>query len=166
MTFIPEALIPYMPFRPSRRDKPATPDEALLQLERFCAFRERSPLEVHTRLKTFGLAEQDADQVYQVLQNEGFFNEARFAEAYALGKFRQNHWGRVRIRQELRHQGIAPDAIEKALHAIDEPAYLITIRQLVDKKKRQWAGDEQAAQKAAASVIRMGYEPELVFPLI
>jgi SOS response regulatory protein OraA/RecX len=74
-----------------------------------------------------------------------------------------NHWGRVRIRMELKMRDIDPALIAQALDAIDEGEYLRVLQQLLDKKRRQYEGDPQAREKTAAALIRTGFEPELVF---
>ncbi len=152
-----------MPFSKPKRDKPLTPDEALLKLENFCAYRERCPKEVRSKLAELGMRGEDAEQIFEVLRNDGFFNEERFALAFAGGKFRMNHWGRVRIRLELRMRDIAPDVIQQALDSIGEEEYLNLLKQLMEKKRRQYEGDAQEREKTAASLIRAGFEQELVF---
>lgn len=149
--------------KPRNSGKPLTPDEALAKLEHFCAYRERCPKEVRAKLAELGLKGGDAEQIFEVLREDGFFNEERFALAFAGGKFRVNHWGRVRIRLELRTRDIAPDVIQRALDSIDEQEYLKLIKQLLEKKRRQYEGDEHAREKSAASLIRAGFEQELVF---
>ena len=72
-------------FKTKRPDKPLTPDEALAKLEHFCAYRERCPKEVRAKLAELGVSGQDAVQIFEVLEGDGFFNEARFAMAYAGG---------------------------------------------------------------------------------
>lgn len=146
--------------------KQPTTDEALAKLEYFCAYRERCPKEVRTKLSELGVRGEQAEQIFHVLQEDGFFNEERFAMAFAGGKFRVNHWGRVRIRIELRMRSIAPDLIEQAIDSIDETAYLELLQQLLEKKKEYYAGQEQARDKTAAALIRAGFEPELVFRLL
>ena len=149
---------------PSKRSgKPLTPDEALAKLEHYCAYRERCPKEVRTKLAELGMRGQEAEQIFEVLHNDGFFNEGRFALAFAGGKFRINHWGRVRIRLELRMRGIAPDVIQQALASIDEEEYLALLKQLLEKKRRQYESDDHMREKTAAALIRSGFEPELVF---
>ena len=150
-------------FKTKRPEKPLTPDEALAKLEHFCAYRERCPKEVRAKLTQLGMQGETAEQIYSVLQGDGFFNEERFALAFAGGKFRINHWGRVRIRMELRMREISPPLIQRALDSIDEEEYVKLLRQLLEKKRRQYEGDERAREKAAASIIRTGFEPELVF---
>ena len=146
--------------------KPLTTDEALAKLEYYCAYQERCPKEVRTKLASLGVPRAEAEQIFHLLQEEGFINEERFAMAFAGGKFRVNHWGRVRIRMELRMRNIAADLIEKALGSIDETAYTDVLKQLLDKKRAHYEGKEQARDKTAASLIRAGFEPERVFAMV
>lgn len=154
-----------MAFFKSKRPpgKPLTPDDALAKLEHFCAYRERCPKEVRAKLADLGMRGAEAEQIFTVLQGDGFFNEERFALAFAGGKFRINHWGRVRIRLELRMREIAPHLIQQALDSIDEEEYVKLLKQLADKKRRQYESDDHAREKTAASLIRVGFEPEMVF---
>ena len=145
-----------------------TPDEALARLEAFCAYRERCPQEVRRKMQELGVEGEIGAQIYQVLETDGFFNEARFATAFAGGKFRINQWGRVRIRLELQRRQIAPAIIRDAIGSIDEAEYLDTLQQLIGKKRRQLGGAPNPAIRAkiAAAIIRAGFEPELVFRYI
>ena len=150
-------------YRSGRPEKKLTPDAALARLEHFCAYRERCPKEVRQKLAELGVSGPEAEQIFEVLREDGFFDEERFALAYAGGKFRINHWGRVRIRLELRMRDIAPAIIQKALDSIDEAAYLSLLQQLAEKKRSQYKNDEQAWEKTAAALLRSGFERELVF---
>lgn len=155
-----------MPFQRRKQDRehPLTPDEALAKLEYFCAYRERSPKEVRQKTAALGLQGETAEQVYAALQDDGFFDETRFAFAFAGGKFRGNHWGRVRIRLELQvTHGIGPAVIQQALDSIPEEDYRAALQRLLDKKRAQVGDGEQSRQKIAAHAIRAGFEPELVF---
>lgn len=147
---------------------PIDPRTAQDRLERFCAFRERSPKEVRQKIAELGLKDDAADQLFDYLQEERFFNEERFAHAFAGGKFRGNHWGRVRIRMELQHtHGIRKALIEEALDALPEAEYRATLQGLLQKKRAQYSADDpNARQKTAASAIRAGFEPELVFDFL
>ena len=147
-------------------NKQLTTDEALAKLEYYCAYQERCPKEVRTKLSDLGMRGEAAEQIFNVLQEDGFFNEERFAMAFAGGKFRVNHWGRVRIRIELRMRNIAPDLIEQALASIDEDAYIGLLQDLIEKKRQYYEGQEQARDKTIAALIRAGFEPELVFRMM
>lgn len=158
-----------MPFRrPPATAKPElTPDEILQRAEHFCAFRERSPQEVRDKLHALGARGDIAEQIYSVLQTDGYFDEVRFAQLFVGGKFRINRWGRNRIRQALYQHRLPDHVVQHALEsAIEEQAYRQTLKQLAEQKQAQLAGDPQARQKTAAYLIRAGYEPELVFSIL
>ncbi len=112
-----------------------------------------------------GLDSALAEQIYAVLESEGFVDEARFAYAFAGGKFRVNRWGRVRIRLELQRRAISTGSIETALASIDEREYRRVLAELVRKKKEQYRTDPEYLQrnKTMAALVRAGFEPELVF---
>lgn len=155
-----------MAFQKKRPTQPLTTDEALIKLESFCAYRERCPKEVRNRLAELGVRGEMADQIFEVLREDGFFNEERFAVAFAGGKFRMNHWGRVRIRIELRMRDIAPDILQHALDSIDEGEYLDVLRQLAVKKRAHYGDDHNAREKTIAALLRSGFEQDLVFRVV
>jgi regulatory protein len=145
-------------------DKTYTVDEIVAKMEHFCAWQERAPHEVWEKLCSFRLPEAEAGKIYEVLEQDGFFNEQRFAESFVRGKFRANRWGRIRIRQELKMRRVATEIIESALENIAISDYKATIKQLIDKKMAQYGSeDPRARDKTAASLIRAGFEPDLVF---
>jgi regulatory protein len=146
-----------------RPAQPLTPDEILSKLEHFCAYRERCPKEVRAKMAELGARGEIADQIYTVLETDGFFNEARFAQAFAGGKFRINHWGRVRIRIELRMRGIAPNLIRDALATINENEYIQVLQQLLDQKRAYYAETDNAREKTIAALMRAGFEQDLIF---
>ncbi len=152
-----------MPFQRKKLTQPLTVDEALLKLENFCAYRDRCPKEVRVRLTELGMRGAEAEQIFEALREDKFFDEERFALAFASGKFRMNHWGRIRIRQELRMRDIDPQIVKQALASIEEEAYLQTLQELLAKRRQHYAGDDHVREKTAAALIRNGFEPELVF---
>lgn len=143
--------------------RPLTDDEALVKLERFCAFRERCEKEVWEKIAELGLLPSLGEKLFRLLKEERFFDNERFAQIFVRGKFLGNHWGRVRLRMELKMRQIPADIMEEALATIQEEKYLETIGQLLRKKLDYWAEDPQKRMKSAASVIRSGFEPDLVF---
>lgn len=158
-----------MPFQKKKTapedTRPLTPDEALAKVEQFCVYRERSPREVADKLRELGQTGEVAEQIFGLLRDEGFFNEERFAHAFAGGKFRINHWGKVKIRLELRARGIASHLVAEALAAIPEEEYLVVFQKLMEQKRAQLARETPAKrrQKLAAYLIQAGFEQELVF---
>ena len=142
---------------------PFSHDLCLRKMENFCAYRERCAKEVWAKLAELGAIGEDAQQIFQVLRTDNFFDERRFALAYAGCKFRNNHWGRVRIRMELQMRNVPVNIIHQALNAIEAEEYETLLQKLIQKKWTQFAGDDRARDKTAAALIRTGFEHELVF---
>lgn len=115
--------------------KPA-PTKAVLEakLRRYCAYQERCHQEVRNKLLELGARGSVLEEVMATLIEDDFLNEERFACAYAGGKFRVKHWGRVKIVEGLRRRAISDYCIKKALAEIDENDYLATLQQLALKK--------------------------------
>ncbi len=132
---------------------------------KFCAYQERSPAAVERKLLSWGASRAQCQQLIDCLTDEGFVNDRRFAREFALGKFRQQHWGRIRIRSELAGHQIPPDRIDEALALIDQALYIRKLDTLIDKKRMSVTENsmDKALQKTAAYCIQKGYEPALVW---
>lgn len=152
-----------MAFRKLKAARQLTADEILVRMEHYCVYRERCPKEVNEKLKELGASGEIAAQIFQVLKADRFFDEERFAHAFVSGKYQFNHWGRLRIRRELMFRNIDPEVLEAALATIEEEAYQDLIRKLLLKKLREYSNDAKAREKSAASLIRSGFEPDLIF---
>lgn len=100
---------------------------------RFCAYQERSHHEVRNKLFEYGLFASEVDELMTQLITQGFLNEERFAKAYAGGKFRMKKWGRVKIKHELKAQGLTKNCIQRGLDEIDPTDYRKTLQQLLKK---------------------------------
>ncbi len=114
-----------------------TPEMAKHKIEQWCAYQERSQNETRRKLYEYGLHENDVEQIIAGLISENFLNEERFALALAGGKFRIKHWGKIKIKIELRKHKISDYSIAKALNMINEDDYLKTITLVLEKKLRQ-----------------------------
>ncbi len=138
---------------------------AKIKAARFCAYRERTQKEVREKVHSYGLFGDDAELVVSELITEGFINEERFATSYAGGKFRLKKWGKLKIKQGLEQHGLTVYCVNKGLAAIDDEAYLITLKTLLEKK---WDQLEVAdvfirRHQTARFLIGKGYEPDLIW---
>jgi len=137
-------------------------------MESWCAYQERSHLQVRRKLIQFGIDGNEAEELIASLITDGFLNEHRFAKAYAGGKFRMKKWGKARIERELRQQGVGQRCIADGLKEIDAADYRKTLRILLDKKLSQLKGDSEAVRKnkVARFAIGKGYESDLVWRML
>jgi regulatory protein len=85
----------------------------------YCARQERCQQEVRDKLYAWGGQKEEVEQVIAQLIGEGFLNEARFAEHYAVSKSRQKGWGRRKIELALKAKGVSASCIASGLKAID-----------------------------------------------
>lgn len=153
-------------FQKKKREENLTADEALVKLEQFCAFRDRCSHEVSQKMRELKLDRDTCDTLFEALENDGFVDDDRFARMFALGKFRQNGWGRVRIKQELGMRAIKPGLIETALAEISEEDYTTALTDILEKKAGLYKDEKDGWQKLAQLAIRRGFEPGLVFEAI
>ncbi len=104
------------------------------RIKNWCAYQERSQDETRTKLRSYGLHNEDTEELISKLISENFLNEERFALALAGGKFRIKHWGKNKIRQELRKHKISEYCVNKALKSIDADDYETVLKKVIEKK--------------------------------
>lgn len=143
--------------------------EALTEkARRYCAYRERCTREVEEKLLRLGADRQATDQVIRVLRDEDFLDDQRFASIFVRGKFRQNGWGKAKIRAALLAKNIPEAHIRQALGEIDSDEYIQKLRALIAQKTQalQSRDKEDIRAKTAAYCIQKGYEPALVWEIL
>jgi regulatory protein len=142
--------------------------QALDKIKRWCAYQERSHYETRSKLFDYGLNSSDVDQALAVLVTENFLNEERFAETFARGKFRIKHWGRNKIKAELKFKKVSDYSINKALKQIDENEYLKVAEKLVSRKLRETK--EKVPYKKNYKVLQYavsrGFEMDIVADIL
>ena len=134
------------------------------KMRKYCLYHERSHFDVRTKLikdKVFG---DELEEVMSVLITENFLNEERYAKAYAIGKFRQNRWGKIKIKMELKKIKVSDYCIRKGLEEISEEEYGETIKKLWDKKIDSLNDSNQYSkeQKTIKYLLNKGYEYEMI----
>ena len=93
--------------------------ELLAKARNYCARQERCQQEVRDKVYSWGGHKESVEQVIAQLIGEGFLNEARFAEHFAVSKSRQKGWGLRKIEQALKAKRVSDACIAKGLKAID-----------------------------------------------
>ena len=135
------------------------------KINKYCAYQERTHLEVRNKLFEYGLASDDVDLLISQLITDGFLNEERFAKTFAGGKFRIKGWGRIKIIHELEAKGLTKNCILIGLKEIAEADYVETLQILLKKKAEVVQADDDFIRrdKIARYAIQKGFEPELVW---
>ncbi len=143
------------------------PHQALLKAQGYCAYQERSQQEVRDKLYEWGMWPDAVESIISELIVQGYLNEARFAIAYAGGKFRIKKWGRVKIKMELKKRRVSDNLIHDALKTIDEQEYAKTLQLLLEQKSREVKEKHplKKQQKVMRYLASKGFEQDLIWDL-
>jgi regulatory protein len=142
--------------------------DAKQKIYKYCAYQERTHVEVRNKLYEYGLGSDAVDGLLTQLIGEGYLNEERFAKTFAGGKFRIKSWGRIKITHALEAKGLTRNCIALGLKEINEADYVETLQTLLRKKAAgvQTDDDFVTRDKIAKYAIQKGFEPELVWRCI
>jgi regulatory protein len=153
-----------MSFQKKIRTEPYTVDEAVIALELWCAYQDRYEKEVRQKMVEYQLDPNDAEVILKYLIDDKFIDDARYADAYVRGKIRSNHWGRVKVRLELRAKGITDKWINTAIENFPEEEYLAILSHWIEKKAHKWRLLPVIVQRQKISLFlyQCGWEQEHV----
>ena len=139
--------------------------EALQIAKRYCAYQERCHQEVTKKLKSLNMIPEAIDHIIVKLIEEDFLNESRFAKTFVRGKFRIKHWGRNRLKAELRKKELSKFTINEAINEIDEAEYMDVFNTLAEKRLQAIKDSNVMVRKRklADYLLYRGWESQLVY---
>lgn len=151
-----------------KKRKILTPRQAQLKAESYCAYQERSQQEVRDKLYTWGLHENDVENIIANLIDENFLNEERFAIAYCNGKLRMKGWGKIKIKQALKGKRVSEQLIKIAFKQIDLDEYESILEHIIDKKLREISSKDAliTKNKVYQFALSRGFESDLIFSIL
>ena len=132
--------------------QPLTPQQAMNRAAALCARCEQAPGDLREKLLKWGLSSSDTVQIIRQLTEQGFVDEGRYARAFVKDKFAFNGWGRIKIAHQLRQKGIANEAIDEAMSALDDDDYR---QRLLELLRAKWRNVKEREPRAAwAAMMR------------
>lgn len=148
----------------NKNQKVYTVKQGIIKAQAYCAYQERCQQEVRSKLNEWGLYGDEAEEVIAALISDNFLNEERFAMTYVSGKFRIKKWGRVRLKLELKSRKISEYCIKKALAQISAEEYETTIKELIEKKKKDIKDKMPFIRryKMMKYIVSKGFEQDIV----
>jgi regulatory protein len=156
------------PGRALRAPTPLDPDRAWDYALELLARRSMSAAEVRARLRRRSLPVGEADAVVAKLERLGLLDDRAFAEGYVRSRARER--GRLALRRELQHKGVADDVADGALAPHDDADQASAARALLIKHAWRFAvaadDDARAEQsrraRAYGLLARRGFPPDAV----
>ena len=143
-------------------------EQAIQRIRHYCAYQERAQQEVRDKLYQLGMTMDEVEEIMSDLIAENFLNEERFAIQFAGGHFRIKGWGKVKIQHALQQKRVSSYNIKIGLKAIDEDAYIKTLKLLATKKWTSLKGERGLSRmaKTYAFLHQRGFEPILYQPIV
>lgn len=141
-------------------------DSVLKKILHYCSYQDRCVSEVKTKISTFEISSSDKEKIMQLLINEGFIDDERFAHNFVRSKIHLKKWGVNKIRMSLKMKGLSDDIISEALSEIDPDFYREDLIKILKTKKINESDDFKRKAKLAQYAIQKGYEPALVWEAV
>ena len=107
-----------------------------------------------------------AQEIVDVLVQEKYVDDFRYASAYARDKAAIQGWGEVKIRYMLSAKGVSRDVVDKALQEIDQDKADGRLEKLLQNKSRSLKGDPQLRLKLLRFALGRGYSYDEVSKLV
>ena len=144
-----------------------TADKILNNLRRQCSRREYCTADVLKKAeKALDGNHQQAVKVLNVLVEEKFVDDRRYAAAFARDKSTIAGWGAVKIRYMLSAKGISKDIISEALEEVDVRKADDRLRKLLENKDRSLKEDPQRKMKLLRFALGRGYSYDEVSAIL
>ena len=138
----------------------------LKKVLRYCAYQDRCTQEVRTKLTSFDIPDSDKSKIMQLLVDEGYLDDERYASTFVRSKIHLKKWGVNKIRMSLKMKGIGDEIISNALSEIDPEIYRDELIKLLKAKKINETDPYKRKAKLAQYAMQKGYEPGLVWDVI
>ena len=151
-------------------EKGASFDRAIRAAYRFLAVRDRSERELRTMLAGKGLEKTETEAVLAKLREQGYLNDASFAERWARNLAVNRLLGNLRIEMSLREKGIpeapAREAIALARREIGEEEALGRLIEGHLKGRKLSALDEREKRRLFQRLVGRGFPAGLIYGFI
>ncbi|MFT5336532.1 MAG: regulatory protein [Sphingobacteriales bacterium] len=141
-----------------------TLSESIEKIKGYCALQERSHKQVRQKLQQWGCYQDQTEAIITELIIQNYLSEDRFAEAIVLGKSRMKGWGRKKIEQWLKREGVSTYSIQMAFKELDEDEYYQKCLHVATKKNAIITAKSpfEHKTKLLRFLYQKGYEMELI----
>jgi regulatory protein len=133
---------------------------------RYLGRRDRTVAEIRRHLESKQVDPATVDAAVAELHEQGYLDDARFAQRFAEDRRALDAWGAERIERKLRAVGVAGEHIAAALSAQsadDERAAAIA---LLSRRLGAPPHDDRSRERALGLLVRRGYDLELAYDAV
>jgi regulatory protein len=141
-------------------------EQALTRCYRHLGQREHSAAELRRRLERAGVEPEVIDEALAIVIEQGYVDDARYTRLLVEDRRNLDGWGAQRIRARLAQAGIERELIEQALGDGGHGGELAAATAILQRRWPAPPADAAERQRAFGQLIRLGYEPEVVYDAI
>jgi regulatory protein len=133
-----------------------------------CSRQELCCEDIRNKLLLWGIENNEAGKIIEILQKENFINESRYAAAFVRDKFKYNKWGKIKISAHLKNKKIASDIVGAAIDIIDHDQYVNLLRGLIENHKKTVRAKNQydLKEKLLRYGLSKGFESSLLYDIL
>ena len=133
-------------------------EKVLDRMRNLCSRREYCKADIMKKvLAALDGDRTGAEKVIEVLVNEKYIDELRYASAFARDKASLAGWGETKIRYMLASKGVPRDVMDRALEEIDDTKARTRLEKLMENKFRSLKDDPQCRLKMLRFGLGRGY---------
>ncbi|MDR6463034.1 regulatory protein RecX [Chryseobacterium sediminis] len=147
--------------------KSYTFEEIKQKLVNYCVYQDRCHAEVEQKMREFLLIDEAKEEIILYLLKENYLNEERFTRSYIRGKFYIKHWGKTKIKLNLKQKQISERLISSCFDEIDDSDYEKTIRKIFEGYYSKQTGlkEYQKKTKTIKYLMSKGFEYEKIIDI-
>jgi regulatory protein len=151
-------------------DPEARLQHALDLCYRYLGFRDRTVLEVRRHLESKRVEPDTIEQTVAELLEQGYLDDARFAQRFVEDRRTLDHWGNERIERKLLSHGVDADLIAAALHGPtpdgSSHSELEAALAILTRRFRTPPETDRDRDRALGFLVRKGYELDTAYDAI
>jgi regulatory protein len=147
-------------------DPAARLQHALDLAYRYLGHRDRTVIEIRRHLEAKRVEPATIDEAVGTLTEQGYLDDARFAQRYTEDRRNLDSWGAERIERKLRDAGVPLEHIEAALGTQTADQALDAAIALLRRRYPAPPDDERGRERALGLLVRRGYDLELAYDAV
>ena len=135
---------------------------ALNKARHICSKREKCINDIRLKLKEWDINENNQDEIINILVDEKYIDELRYARAFVHDKLHFNKWGKIKISYHLKMKGIKESIVNRILYEINPEAYKKVLTEILQEKLNSLKNKNKAEirQKLISFAYNRGFSFE------
>jgi regulatory protein len=133
---------------------------------RYLGHRDRTVAEIRRHLEAKRVESATIDEAVAELHEQGYLDDARFAQRFAEDRRTLDAWGAERIERKLRDAGVGAEHIEAALATQSADEARDAAIELLRRRLSGPPQDDRGRERALGLLVRRGYDLELAYDAV